>query len=603
MKNIMEFWKQQRLSDGAMGTYFAQKYPDCREISEWANLHAPEKIRSIHQEYIKAGANLIRTNTFAAHQKRMGITKEEQKAVVEAAVRLAKEAVEDSKKEVLIAGDIGPITEMNEETSTERKEDYKVLCDVFLDSEIPVILMETFGDTKEPLEIAEYIKQRKKETLVFINFCVNMNGNSARGISAQRLLDEAGRSACVDGVGLNCGVGSGHMISLLDELQFPEGKISIAMPNAGYPEQIKNRMVFLDNAGYFTDNMKKIAEKGFSLIGACCGTTPVYIQKMAAKLSLEERKQNILVAASVSDGAEEKQELSGQTGMYEKPVFMQKLEHSQKVIAVELDPPYDGNVDKVLSCARELKKRQVDIITMADSPMGRSRADSVLTSLKLNRETGMQMMPHLCCRDKNMIAMRSMLLGLHMNGLRNLLIVTGDPVPGETRDTTTGVFDYNSIQLMNFVKQLNEEQFEKDPLYYGGALNYGIGFVERQAERMQKKMEAGASYFLTQPIFSDEDIRRVERLKELTGAKILCGIMPLVSYRNAFFIKHEMTGIRVPDEIMGRYQEDMSREAGEETGTAIAAELMKKMDSFADGYYFMLPFNRVSIMERLEGYR
>ena len=533
----------------------------------------------------------------------MGITKEEQKAVVEAAVRIAKEAVKASGKEVLIAGDIGPITEMSEETSVERKEDYIVLCDVFLDAELPVILMETFGDTKEPLEIAEYIKQRNQETLVFVDFCVNMNGNSSRGISAQRLFEEVGRSTYVDGVGLNCGVGSGHMIPLLDEVQFPEGKISIVMPNAGYPEQIKNRMVFLDNAEYFTDNMKRIAEKGVSLIGACCGSTPVYIEKLAGKLSTKERKQNILVAAEVPGETGEKAEASGQTGSYEKPLFMQKLERGEKVIAVELDPPYDGNVDKVLSCAKELKKRQIDIITMADSPMGRSRADSVLTSLRLNKETGMMMMPHLCCRDKNMIAMRSMLLGLHMNGLRNLLIVTGDPVPGETRDTTTGVFDYNSIQLMNFVKQLNEEQFEKDPLYYGGALNYGIGFVERQAERMQKKMEAGASYFLTQPIFSDEDIRRVERLKELTGAKILCGIMPLVSYRNAFFIKHEMTGIRVPDEIMGRYQEDMSREAGEETGTAIAAELMKKMDSFADGYYFMLPFNRVSIMERLEGYR
>ena len=316
---------------------------------------------------------------------------------------------------------------------------------------------------------------------------------------------------------------------------------------------------------------------------------------------MAERKENIRTVTLVESGSEHASSSSGQTDLCEKPLFMQKLSRGEKVIAVELDPPYDGKVDKVCACAGELCKRQVDIITMADSPMGRSRADSVLTSLKLNRDTGMKMMPHLCCRDKNMIAMRSVLLGIHMNELRNLLIVTGDPVPGDTRATTTGVFDYNSIQLMNFVKQLNEEQFPEDPLYYGGALNYGVGYVERIAQRMQKKMEAGASYFLTQPIFSDEDIRRVEQLKELTGAKILCGIMPLVSYRNASFIRNEMTGIRVPDDIMGRYREDMSREEGEETGAAIASELMKKMDYFADGYYFMLPFNRVSIMEKLEG--
>jgi homocysteine S-methyltransferase len=209
-------------------------------------------------------------------------------------------------------------------------------------------------------------------------------------------------------------------------------------------------------------------------------------------------------------------------------------------------------------------------------------------------------MPHICCRDKNMIAMRSMILGAYLNGIRNLLVVTGDPIPSEHRQSTTGVFDYNSIQLMNYVKEMNREHFSGEPIYYGGALNYGRGPIEKVIERIERKIEAGAKYFLTQPVFSEEDIRRLEIIRSKVDTKILCGIMPLVSYRNANFIKNEISGIHVPDWVIEKYRPDMSKEEAEWVGADIASCIIKDLSSFADGYYFMLPFNRVSLMEKIK---
>lgn len=239
------------------------------------------------------------------------------------------------------------------------------------------------------------------------------------------------------------------------------------------------------------------------------------------------------------------------------------------------------------------------MMTMADSPMGRSRVDSILMSVKLGGEVALPAMPHVCCRDKNMIAMRSTLLGAYINGIRNLLVVTGDPVPSDSRTTTSSVFDYNSIRLMSFIKEMNEEHFKDDPIYYGGALNYTRGNLDKIIERMQRKIDAGCSYFLTQPAYSDEDIERLRYIRSKLDTKILCGIMPFVSYRNANFVKNEFSGIYVPDDVLARYRMDMTKEEAEVVGAELAKELIEKMSDFADGFYFMLPFNRVSLLERI----
>lgn len=590
--NFREYIKTHRiLTDGAMGNYYAAKYGG--GISEYANMEHPERIRAIHQEYIEAGANLIFTNTFAANEARLDMGRQQVLECVRRGVRIAKEAAKgkDPSREVFVAGDIGMIPDNGKKKRAEILEEYCRICDVFLEEELPVIVFETFSNLSHIKEVLAYIRERSCEVFVIVSLCVNKNGYTSAGIRGRRLLEELTQMEGVDACGLNCGIGSGHMYQLTQELRDLFGrKYFIMMPNAGYPEQFQNRMVFLKNTEYFAENMRKIAGLGAAILGGCCGTTPEYIAALEKKIDLSP------AAVPKSSRAEGKEKAKKPR---KKNPLCEKFGAGKKVVAVEIDPPYDANDEKVMECVWKLKGCGVDIITMADSPMGRSRVDSVLMSVKIANETGMLMMPHVCCRDKNLIAMRSTILGAYLNGIRNMLIVTGDPVPGESRDVTTSVFDYHSIKLMSFVKEMNEEHFGEDPICYGGALNQGRGMLDNVIKRMQDKIDAGASYFLTQPIYSDEDAERIRQIKERLDTRILCGIMPLVSYRNAVFVKNEVTGINVPDEVVARYSPNMSREEGEQMGAQIAGEIIAKLSPYADGYYFMLPFNRVSLMEKI----
>ena len=605
------------LLDGAMGTYYASLCKEETAVSEYANKTNPDLIKRIHKEYIAAGANLIKTNTFALGQLQPDMTEEQQKELLVQACRIAKaaiaEAYEEGRKEpVFLAADFGPIPQYTDRTEEEILLQYKKLCDWFLEEGLTVFWFETFAETTLLKQVVDYIKQSCAEVWIAVGFCLNKNGYTMLGKRADRLFAEWEQNGQVDAVGFNCGIGSGHMKKIVENLPFCEKLPLFIAPNVGYPKLSGNAMAFLNNVEYFADNMASLAKSGITILGACCGSTPAYIRCMAEKLGtvkeavfegnmksaqksridvVEETEQKKAVQHTVA-----KESIAGEIV---QQIFAEKLQAGKKVIAVELDPPYDADIRKIMDCGKRLQPCGVDVITFADSPMGRSRIDSVLMAAKIKQELGVDVMPHICCRDKNMIAMRSMLLGAHIHNIRNLLLVTGDPIPADCRKTTTSVFDYNSIRLMQYVRELNTEHFEADPFIYGGALNYAGVNVEAIVKRMQQKMEAGASYFMTQPIFAKEDRERVALLKEKTGATILCGIMPPVSYKNAIFVKNEIAGIRIPDEIVARYDAGMSKEEAEWVGVELAKELMQDMDDFADGYYFMLPFNRVSMVEKL----
>ncbi len=593
---LREYLKNHRVfPDGAMGTYYCSVVNQSNAISEWANLTDWQTIKDIHINYIKAGADLIRTNTFAANRAVLQCTMEEQISVVKAACSIAKEAVQavDFKRQkdhpIWILGDIGPILEDADAKEEDILKEYTLLCDLFIEEGLDGIHFETFSNTAYIEKLLPYIKGKKPSLFVLASFSVNRNGYSASGISAKRLLERISSLDGIDACGLNCGVGSGHMLSLLSKLTLPQGTCLYAAPNAGYPDQLQNRMVFMDNARYFANNMQRIAELGVAITGGCCGTTPEYLALMVDLIGDIQYPMLTVQNQSVS--------MSGSEVKVNE--FIRLFERTRKVLAVELDPPYDAQIDRVMECAHHLKGSGVDIITFADSPMGRSRVDSVLMGIKIAEETGIKVMPHICCRDRNLISMRSTLLGAYIHGIRNLLLVTGDPVPGESRLSTTGVFDHNSIQLMEYVKEMNVEHFAEEPFCFGGALNHNRGQLDKVIERMKRKMEAGATFFLTQPIYSMEEVNRIKSIKEQVNIKILCGIMPLVSYKNARFIKNEMPQIHVPEEIMERYRPDMSREEAEEIGAQVAREVIEMLEPIADGYYIMLPFNRVSLIDKI----
>lgn len=429
-----------------------------------------------------------------------------------------------------------------------------------------------------------------EQAFITVQFSVNQFGYSNAGLSARKLLQRAGAIKEIDAVGFNCGVGPSHMHRILQTLYKPADKFLTALPNAGYPQMVTGRMIFTgDNREYFVDRMQQMIALGVDMAGGCCGTTPEYIADLAGKLDFTQYPQ-----AKANAEPEKKQAGTEDHSFYHN----KEAEGGKKLIAVELAPPAGIDDEKLMDAAHLLQRSGVDVLTFPDSPSGRTRADSILMAEKVARETGMCVMPHICCRDKNAIAMRSQLLGAYINGIHNFLVITGDPIPSMVRTTVKSVFNFDSVGLMQILADMNEEQFAQAPVSYGGAINQGRRNLEVEIGRVKKKMAAGATFFLTQPISTKESADRVRRIKEETGARILCGIMPFVSLKNATFMKNEMAGIDVTDEVLARYRADMTREEGEQAGVQLAKEVIAMTEDFADGYYFSFPFNRVTMLEK-----
>lgn len=593
-EQIRERIQQKKLLfDGAFGTYYGGKY-DTKQLPELANLEAPERVKEIHTEYLEAGAQILRTNTFAANSFCMDMSKEQIEETLRSGVRLAREAVAawrertGETKEVYIAGDIGqiPCDALAQKDTLCRE--YEDICRIFLEEGVDFFVFETFSEMEE---ILPAIKMIGEQAFITVQFSVNQFGYSNAGLSARKLLQRAGTIKEIDAVGFNCGVGPSHMYRILQTLYKPADKFLTALPNAGYPQMVTGRMIFTgDNREYFVDRMQQMIALGVDMAGGCCGTTPEYIADLAGKLDFTQYPQ-----AKTNAEPEKKQAGTEDHSFYHK----KEAEGGKKLIAVELAPPMGIDDEKLMDAAHLLQRSGVDVLTFPDSPSGRTRADSILMAEKVARETGMCVMPHICCRDKNAIAMRSQLLGAYINGIHNFLVITGDPIPSLVRTTVKSVFNFDSVGLMQILADMNEEQFAQAPVSYGGAINQGRRNLEVEIGRVKKKMAAGATFFLTQPISTKESADRVRRVKEETGARILCGIMPFVSLKNATFMKNEMAGIDVTDEVLERYRADMTREEGEQAGVQLAKEVIAMTEDFADGYYFSFPFNRVTMLEKI----
>ena len=582
------------ITDGAMGTWYDRLTGYKGELAERANIGSPEQIQAIHRAYIEAGAQIIRTNSFAVNSMFFG--KDEIANVLTAAWQNACRAVADSGRDVWIAADMGPIDEEETRSSADVEAEYVSLADTFLKLGAKIFVFETLSDFRYVKKIVPYIKKQCPDAFVVSQFSFNRNGYTRSGMSVRAILSEAASMQELDGVGFNCGVGPLHLYELLKNQSFPEGKYMTVLPNAGYPTELRGRTLYSENVPYYVEMMGRIAELGFDMLGGCCGTTPEHIRGLHDLLTEGVRPPKKLMPVVHGTDAKEGQETAEPE---EKTEFMMKLERGEKVFAVELDPPFDGNDTKLMEGASLLRDIGVDIITLADSPLARPRADAIASSIKMHYTRQMEAMPHICCRDKNMIAHRAQLLGMHMNDLRHALIVTGDPIARGDRESIKSVFNFNSIKLMKYVQTMNREVFGSRPIYYGGALNHNNGSVDNIAARMRLKMEAGAQWFLTQPVYGQEDIDRLRELKEKSGGRIIAGIMPLVSRKNALFIKNEMPGIHVPDHVLEQYEEGMSREAYEEVAVSISVDLMKRLADVCDGYYMMTPFNRAALIKRI----
>lgn len=583
---IKEYLKNNVLiSDGAMGTYYSELTGNDVSYCEFGNLNDKETIKKIHSEYIDAGAKLIRTNTFSANIYDLGVSKERLKDIIKSGIDIAKDAAKS--KEIFIGASIGPIKESNfEESSQEILNEYKFIIDCFLEENIDVFIFETLSNYNYLKEIGEYIKSKNPNSFILTQFAVKPDGFTRDGLSAAKLVSAVKNINEIDAYGFNCGSGPMYISEIIKNINIGNDIVS-ALPNAGYPEIIHERTVYPNNPVYFAKKIKEIKSMGTSIIGGCCGTNPKFIKEISSIIHETSKDVNTIIKKekSVNDNDNKIEN-----------TFKTKLENSEFVVAIELSAPINTDISKLIAGAKICRKNNVDLVTVPDSPMSKVRADSAIIAAKIKREIGIEAMPHLCCRDKNTNAIRSTLIGSHVENIRNVLAITGDPISDASKVEAKSVFNLNSFKLMELIQDMNGELFAEDNIFIGGALNLNVLNKEVEFNRMIKKIEKGAKFFLTQPIYDDGAIEFLKKVKERTNVKILAGLLPVVSYRNAVFLNNELAGVTIPDKYVNMFKEEMTKEEAQEVGIKIAVELGKKVKDICDGLYFITPFNRVEML-------
>lgn len=573
------------ICDGAMGTYYSELTGNDASYCEFGNLNDKNTIRRIHDEYIDAGAKLIRTNTFSANTKELGISRKTLKDIIDSGIYIAREAAEN--KDIFIGASIGPIRENSaDENYGEVLDEYKFIADCFLENNIDIFIFETLSNVSYLKEISRYIKGKNPDSFILTQFAVKPDGFTRDGYSTSKIVSEIKKIDSIDSYGLNCGSGPAHLLDLIKNINI-ENDIVSALPNAGFPEIIHERTVYPNNPSYFAQKVKEIKKHGASIIGGCCGTSPLYIKKI--RQIIDDKPENIEKAITYNKENETKTEKVENT-------FEKKMRKGKFVIAVELSAPVDTDITKIMNGAKICHDNNIDLVTVPDSPMSKVRADSVLISSKIKREIGIEAMPHMCCRDKNTNAIRSSLIGAHIEEIRNVLAITGDPVSDASRVETKSVFNLNSFKLIKLINDMNEEVFENDNIFIGGAINPNVRNKEVEFNRMMKKIENGAEFFLTQPVYDDAALEFLRKIKEKTDVKILGGILPVVSYRNAVFLNNELPGVTIPKEFINRFTADMTKEEGQAVGVDIAVSMGKKLKDICDGLYFITPFGRTNMI-------
>lgn len=597
------------LFDGAMGTYYREKSKNPLPECEMANIFDKEVIFNIHKEYLNSGADAIKTNTFGANTRSLKCSREVLSTIIESGYNLAKSAIDEIYSEYLsgdiggeikerfIFADIGPIlyNSVDEEDYNEVEDEYRFILDKFIELGVKNFLFETLDEARAMEDIAKYIKSKVEDSFIITSFAINPDGFTRKGYSAESLIEELSKVNFIDALGFNCVSGPRYILNTLDSLKLPDKFISI-MPNSSYPTVVNNRIFYSDNSSYYAKTMMDFISRGVDIIGGCCGTTPEHIEKISYNLKNfnENKLENPGIETSDVD-----------IKIKSKPnsnLFYDKLNAGKKVIAVELDPPTDIDIEKYMKGAKILKDIDVDAVTIADCPVGRARIDSSLMAYKLKSEIGIDPVVHLTCRDRNLNATKALLLGLNIENIRNLIIVTGDPIPTAEKDEIKPVFNFNSRLLAKYISELNEKTFTNKMIISSG-LNINVRRFENELKKAKKKEEYGVEVFYTQPVLSDEAIENLKIAKKELKSKIMGGIIPVVSYRNAVFMNEEISGIKVSDEIISRY-EGISKEEGRRLAVEISIDYMRRIEDIVDGFYLITPFSKVDIVKDIiNGYK
>ena len=571
------------LFDGGMGTYYkAKPGTEC----EQGNLLDPAGVRKVHREYLAAGAEAIKTNTFGL-PRMVAARQPDWQALARAGWKLAAEAAVETGAAVF--ADLGPAPDTE---AAPAGSIYTAVARCFVEQGAKNFLFETLSSDAGVLEAVQAVKAQVPDAFVLVSFAVLPDGYTREGMYSKDLVRRMTESGIVDAVGFNCVSAPGAMRTLVQQLGSTALPLSV-MPNAGYPVVTRTQVKYQGKPEYFAKELARIAAEGVRILGGCCGTTPAHIAALRAALDSLPAVEKAAPAVQVS---------TPEAPTVEKDdAFLRKLNAGKKVIAIELDSPKDADLTNYLAGAKRLQAAGADLLTIADCPIARARMDSSLVACRVHRELGLCTLPHMTCRDRNLNATKALLLGLYAEGVREVLAITGDPIPTAERDEVKNVYQFNSRKLAQYIVSLAGEGREMpSPMTVFGALNLNARNFEVELRRAGEKLENGMSGFLTQPVLSEQAVENLRRTRETLGerAKILAGIMPVVSQRNAIFMENEVNGIHVAEDIMEAFA-GLDREQGEALGLEISLKMAREALSYADGFYLMTPFNRVALMERL----
>ena len=586
MKDIRELLQTRPLLfDGAMGTYYkAAPGVEC----EQANLTDPAGVLAVHREYLAAGADAVKTNTFSLPRLAAAHTPGWEQ-LAQAGWQLAVQAA--GKTGAAVFADLGPAPDTE---AVPAGQVYTAVAKQFAALGARNFLFETLSSDAGILDAVGAIKAEVPDAFVLVSFAVLPDGYTREGMYCKDLARRMQESGIVDAVGLNCVSAPGAMRTLAKQLG---GTLPLSvMPNAGYPVVTRTQVKYQGRPEYFARELGRLAAEGtVQILGGCCGTTPAHIAALRAEL-------DSLPVVEKTAPAEEFSTVKEQT-VENEDAFLRKLNAGEKVIAIELDSPRNADLTGYLEGAKKLQAAGADLLTIADCPIAQARMDSSLVACRVHRELGLCTLPHMTCRDRNLNATKALLLGLYAEGVREVLAITGDPIPTAERDEVKNVYQFNSRKLAQYIVSLAGEGREMPgPMTVFGALNLNARNFDVELRRAKEKLENGMSGFLTQPVLSAQAVENLKKSREMLGAdaKILAGIMPVVSQRNAIFMENEINGIHVEDWIIEKFA-GLDRAQGEELGLAISLEMAKAALPYVDGLYLMTPFNRVALMERLIG--
>ncbi|MFQ5604362.1 MAG: bifunctional homocysteine S-methyltransferase/methylenetetrahydrofolate reductase [bacterium] len=606
MKNFLEeLDKRVILFDGAMGTMLYSRGVFINQCFDQINLTNPRLVKEIHSGYANSGADVLQTNTFGANRYKLlkhGLTDSLQ-AINYQGAKLARDV---AGKQLYVAGSIGPlgvkIEPWGKLSKEEAQEAFSEQAKALLNGGVDLFILETFSDLSEIQQAIIAIKKVSDLPLI-AEMTIDSSGNSLYGTATETFIYQLDKWGA-DAVGINCSVGPPPMMDALEKMVHVTKKPIIIQPNAGNPRVVEERNMYLASPEYMSEYAMRFIKGGAKIVGGCCGTTPEHIKAMEKSVRMLSPKQHNFSIHIPDEIIEEAQPVP----MAEKSQFAAKLNREELVTSVEVVPPRGSDPSKTLKATKRLKQFGVDAINVPDGPRAMCRMGAQHLSILIEQTVGIETILHYCCRDRNLLGMQSDIMGLFAVGLRNILIITGDPPKMGDYPDATAVFDVDSIGLTNMVNRTNHgvdlggTRLDAPTAFLiGVGLNPGAIDVETEIRRFEWKVDAGAEYAITQPVFDPQILLDFLPKIQHVRIPIIAGIWPLVSLRNAEFMNNEVPGATVPEKYMQRMRsaQEKSKEAAREEGIRIAQEAMEQVREHVAGFQVSAPFGNVEYPMRV----